>query len=108
MQPARIKPHAKEHTNNPVQQDGQGGGPIGGRPLELELESMELWSVLLIHHLHWRHESTFADPAGCSSYGARHATCTDKAPRERALAKSPSVPVRFFYLFTVYRVLSRV
>ena len=27
---------------------------------------VELWSVLLIHHLHRRHESTFADPAGCS------------------------------------------
>ena len=36
---------------------------------------MELWSSLLNHHLHRGHEPAFADPAGCSSYGARHATC---------------------------------
>ena len=36
MQPARIKPHAKEHTNNPVR------------------EMVELWSILLNHHLHER------------------------------------------------------
>ena len=51
---------------------------------------MELWSSLLNHHLHRRHESTFADPAGCSSYGARHATCKDKAPRERSTQRTPS------------------
>jgi hypothetical protein len=33
---------------------------------------MELWSTLLNHHLHRGHESAFADPAGCSSYGALH------------------------------------
>jgi hypothetical protein len=44
---------------------------------------MELWSNLLIHHLHQRHQNSFADPAGCSSYGALHATCKDEeeAPR---------------------------
>ena len=27
--------------------------------------------------LHQRHQNSFADPAGCSSYGALHATCKD-------------------------------
>jgi hypothetical protein len=35
------------------------------------------WSPLINHHLHRRHESTFADPAGCSANGALHATCKD-------------------------------
>ena len=42
---------------------------------------MELWSSLLNHHLHQRDNTSFADPAGCSSYGALHATCKDEAPR---------------------------
>ena len=33
------------------------------------------------YHLHERDNTSFADPAGCSSYGARHATCKDEAPR---------------------------
>jgi hypothetical protein len=41
---------------------------------------MELWSSLLNHHLHQRHQNSFADLAGCSSYGARHATCKEEAP----------------------------
>ena len=61
MRPARIKPHAKEHTNNPVQKPNFRGQAAG----DVEV-TMELWSSLLIHHLHRRHESTFADPAGCS------------------------------------------
>ena len=51
---------------------------------------MELWSSLLNHHLHERDHTSFADPAGCSSYGARHATCKDKAPRERSTQTTPS------------------
>ena len=46
--------------------------------------------LLFNHHLHRGHGSAFADPAGCSSYGARHATCTDKAPRERSTQTTPS------------------
>ena len=42
------------------------------------------WSPLFKHHLHRRHGSTFADPAGCSAYGALHATCKDEAPRTGA------------------------
>ena len=42
------------------------------------------------HHLHRGHEPAFADPAGCSSYGARHATCKDKAPREKSTQTTPS------------------
>ena len=34
--------------------------------LDTRSKAMELWSSLLNHHLHRRHESTFADPAGCS------------------------------------------
>ena len=52
--------------------------------LDITAGAMELWSILFNHHLHWGHEPAVADPAGCSSYGARHATCTDKAPRERS------------------------
>ena len=51
---------------------------------------MELWSSLLNHHLHRGLEPAFADPAGCSSYGARHATCKIKAPRERSTQTTPS------------------
>ena len=51
---------------------------------------MELWSSLLNHHLHRGLEPAFADPAGCSSYGARHATCKLKAPRERSTQTTPS------------------
>jgi hypothetical protein len=59
--------------------------PLVAQPNHLPLLlPMELWSSLLNHHLHRGHQSTFADPAGCSSYGARHATCKDKAPRKGA------------------------
>ena len=51
---------------------------------------MELWSSLFNHHLHRGLEPAFADPAGCSSYGARHATCKIKAPRERSTQTTPS------------------
>ena len=70
MQPARIKPHAKEHTNNPVQKPNFRGHAAGDvevtracgkapRPskddsresLDDACHPMELWSSLLIHHL---------------------------------------------------------
>jgi hypothetical protein len=35
------------------------------------------WSSLFKHHLHERDNTSFADPAGCSSYGAPHATCKE-------------------------------
>ena len=49
-----------------------------------------LMCSLFNHHLHQRHKNSFADPAGCSSYGALHATCKDKAPRERSTQRTPS------------------
>jgi hypothetical protein len=48
---------------------------------DVSFGAMELWSSLLNHHLHERDNTSFADPAGCSSYGALHATCKDEAPR---------------------------
>ena len=62
--------------------------PNAGKPPSYG--AMELWSSLLNHHLHERDNTSFADPAGCSSYGARHATCKDKAPRERSTQTTPS------------------
>jgi hypothetical protein len=41
------------------------------------------------HHLHWGHQPAVADPAGCSSYGARHATFKDKAPHKRSTQTTP-------------------
>ena len=60
---------------------------------------MELWSSLLNHHLHERDHTSFADPAGCSSYGARHATCKDKAPR-RGAHKQPRPETKFSWAVT--------
>ena len=36
------------------------------------------WIPLFNHHLHQSDHVSFSDPAGCSSYGARHATCRMK------------------------------
>ena len=61
-----------------VQRDGQGCS----RCLYLELESF-----LFNHHLHQSDHVSFADPAGCSSYGAPHATC--KSPTRKGAHKQP-------------------
>ena len=50
--------------------------------------TMELWSILLNHHLHERDNTSCADPADCSSYGAPHATCRTK-PNARGAHKQP-------------------
>ena len=85
------------------------------RLLELELESfiqsppssersllfcrsgrlLILWStgvgvLLFNHHLHQSDHVSFADPAGCSSYRAPHATCKDEAPTHRSTQTTPS------------------
>ena len=52
------------------------------------LQVMELWSILLNHHLHERDNTSCADPADCSSYGAPHATCRTK-PNARGAHKQP-------------------
>ena len=45
------------------------------------------WSPLFNHHLHERDNTSFADPAGCSSCGAPHATC--KSPTRKGAHKQP-------------------
>ena len=50
MQPARIKPHAKEHTNNPVQKPNFRGHAAG----DVEV-GVGVGVLLLNHHLHRGH-----------------------------------------------------
>jgi hypothetical protein len=83
MQPARMKLHAKGHTNNPVQRPNFRGHAAGdgevtracgsrqGNPYRRSSPrspgAQELRSSLLIHHLHQSDHVAFADPAGCSA-----------------------------------------